>query len=112
MKKITLFQRFDLQGFLKDKKLTLVSVVPVHSDYFDGLKATVVITDDNTDYNGVSGLNLYEKFTVKISGASDEKAFEYKLNQPVRIVNYTKASIWKPDDSFEYQLTVEGTIAQ
>ena len=72
LKKLSLFQYFDIDGFLAKKKLMTVGV----SEWKDfqtqsilGTKVEVVIVADETDYGNTDGNvvnNLYEKLSVKI----------------------------------------------
>lgn len=50
MKKLNTFKNFDLDAFLKGKKLVLKSVSPVDTENFKGARAEVVIVEDNTNY--------------------------------------------------------------
>lgn len=117
MKKLNTFKSFDLEAFLKGKKLTLKSIRPVDTDSFKGMRAELIITEDNTNYgkdkegNDVIGSNMWETFTVRIAGATEENCKNLKLNRQVRIVSYSKASAWKPEGAFEESLSVDGVIA-
>ena len=66
MKKISLFERFDAQGFLKGKRLLYISGRFENSDKFIGCKVEVLIAEDMTDYDGEVGLNIYERLLVKV----------------------------------------------
>lgn len=45
-------------------------------------------------------------------GCTADKLNQLKLNRPVRIQSYTKASVWKPEGAFEESLSVEGLVIQ
>ena len=116
MKKLNTFKSFNLQDFLKGKKLVLKSIRLVESESFNGARAEVVIVEDNTNYgkdrdgNDVIGANIWNSFTVRMAGYDDNKIRQYKLNKPVRISEYTKATTWKPEGAFEESLVVDGTL--
>lgn len=89
LKKLSLFQYFDIDGFLAKKKLMTVGV----SEWKDfqtqsilGTKVEVVIVADETDYGNTDGNvvnNLYEKLSVKIPA----KLNNVPMNTAVRLVN-------------------------
>ncbi len=116
MKKLNTFKSFNLQEFLKGKKLVLKSIRLVESDSFNGARAEVVIVEDNTNYgkdkygNEVIGVNAWNSFTVRMAGYDESKIRQFKLNKPVRISEYTKAAAWKPEGAFEESLSVDGTL--
>ncbi len=66
MKKISLFERFDAQGFLKGKRLLYINGRFENSDKFIGCKVEVLIAEDMADYDGEVGLNIYERLLVKV----------------------------------------------
>ncbi len=116
MKKLNTFKSFDLQEFLKGKKLILKSIRTVDSDTFKGARAEVVIVEDNTNYgkdnegHEIIGVNVWNSFTVRMTGYNEDKIRQFKLNKPVRISEYTKATAWKPEGAFEEALTVDGVL--
>lgn len=116
MKKLNTFKSFDLQEFLKGKKLILKSIRTVDSDTFKGARAEVVIVEDNTNYgkdnegHEIIGVNVWNSFTVRMAGYNEDKIRQFKLNKPVRISEYTKATAWKPEGAFEEALTVDGVL--
>ena len=118
MKKLSSFKNFDLDAFLKGKRLVLKSVSQIDTNYFKGARAEVIIVEDNTHYGkdedgiDIFGVNLWESFTVKMPGYTAEKISQLKLNKPVKIHSYTKASVWKPKGAFEEILSVEGVLVQ
>lgn len=72
LKRLALFQYFDIESFLEKKKLMTVGVQE-WKDYETqnilGTKVEVVIVADETDYGNADGNvvnNLYEKLSVKI----------------------------------------------
>lgn len=103
MKRLQLFQNFNLGEFLQQKILMVKQVSP-HYPYVDGhrveesdgVRLELTIAKDNTDYgDGQKGLNLFESFVVKISGVALIEA-ERKFHQGdvVRIQKYRKASVF------------------
>lgn len=116
MKKLNAFKTFDFDAFMKGKKLTLKSIRVVDTENFKGARAEVIITEDNTNYgkdkdgHDVIGANMWNTFTVRMSGYGEEQIKNIKLNRPVRIQSYTKASAWKPEGAFEESLSVDGVI--
>lgn len=111
MKKLKLFVKFDYQSFFKGKKLLLVSMMPKHNEYFNGVIAELVIIEDNTNYDGETGCNSYEKLSFKIPNVSDDFISSFKINQVVRITEVYKANVWRKKDSYEDLLSIEGKIA-
>lgn len=74
MKHLSQFIRFDLDSFLENKELLVLSV----SDWVDfedktikGTKITTVIISDDTDYNGKDGNNRFEKLVIKVPKTID-----------------------------------------
>ena len=116
MKKLNTFKSFDLQEFLKGKKLILKSIRTVDSDTFKGARAEVVIVEDNTNYgkdnegHEIIGVNVWNSFTVRMAGYNEDKIRQFKLNKPVRVSEYTRATAWKPEGAFEEALTVDGVL--
>ena len=116
MKKLNTFKSFDLQEFLKGKKLILKSIRLVDSDTFKGARAELIIAEDNTNYgkdkdgNDVIGVNCWNSFTVRMAGYDEARIRQFKLNKPVRVSEYTKATAWKPEGAFEESLSVDGII--
>lgn len=89
LKKLSMFQYFDIEGFLEKKKLMTVGVQE-WKDYETqnilGTKVEVVIVSDETDYGNADGNvvnNLYEKLSVKIPA----KLNNVPMNTAVRLVN-------------------------
>lgn len=89
LKKLNQFSFFDIDKFLKEKKLVIIG----HQEWKDfesqnilGTKFELVITVDETDYetndNEVVS-NVYEKLTVKIP----KKFNNIPLNTEVRLIN-------------------------
>lgn len=115
MKSLTQFQKFDIDGFLKGKLLFFVSEAeyekyengsPVGRE---GLKAELIIMKDETEYkDGKTGDNLYEKLIVKVPTA--KSTLGLALNQPVRLVNVLKASLYG-DYRNQLSITAENVIA-
>ena len=116
MKKLNTFKSFNLQEFLKGKKLILKSIRTVDSDSFTGAKAEVIIVEDNTNYGkdkdgkDIIGVNAWNSFTIRMAGYGEDKIRQFKLNKPVRISEYTRATVWKPEGAFEESLSVDGVI--
>ena len=116
MKKLNAFKSFNLQEFLKGKRLVLKSIRLVESETFNGARAEVVIVEDSTNYGkdkdgkDVIGANIWNSFTVRMAGYDEDKIKQFKLNKPVRISEYTKATAWKPEGAFEESLSVDGTL--
>lgn len=116
MKKLNAFKSFNLQEFLKGKRLVLKSIRLVESETFNGARAEVVIVEDTTNYGkdkdgkDVIGANIWNSFTVRMAGYDEDKIKQFKLNKPVRISEYTKATAWKPEGAFEESLSVDGTL--
>ena len=116
MKKLNTFKSFNLEDFLKGKKLILKAIRLVDSETFKGARAELVITEDNTNYGkdkdgaDVIGVNCWDTFTVRMAGYDEAKIKQFKLNRPVRISEYTKATAWKPEGAFEESLSVDGVI--
>lgn len=116
MKKLNTFKSFDLQEFLKGKKLILKSIRTVDSDSFKGARAEVVIVEDNTNYgkdnegHEIIGVNVWNSFTVRMAGYNEDKIRQFKLNKPVRVSEYTRVTAWKPEGAFEEALTVDGAL--
>lgn len=118
MKKLNNFKNFDLDGFLKGKKLVLKSISPVNTETFKGARAELIIVEDNTNYGkdkdgeDVIGVNSWNTFTIRMAGWDTNKINQFKLNKPVKVQSYTKATTWKPEGAFEESLSVEGVIVQ
>lgn len=89
LKKLSMFQYFDIENFLANKKLMTIGFQEWKD--FDtqntlGTKVEVVIVEDKTDYGNVDGNivnNLYEKLTVKIPA----KLNNVPMNTAVRLIN-------------------------
>lgn len=74
MKHLNQFVHFDIDSFLENKELLVLSV----SDWVDfedksvkGTKITTVIISDDTDYHGKEGNNRFEKLVIKVPKAVD-----------------------------------------
>lgn len=86
------FLRFDLDGYLKGKELTVVELRD--SSEYDGDeiagRVVVAITKDETDYGRGpdAPTNLFEKITVKVRQAPDVSVMDR-----VRIVN-GRGTVW------------------
>lgn len=95
MKKLTKFETFKTEEFLKEKELVVTSVKYKKDEKFDGLSLTVLITRDGTNYDGLTGLNAYEKFIVKVVNGKEDMT-NHLLHKKLRIhVNQnTKATVW------------------
>ena len=89
MKKLNTFVRFDAQAFLRGKKLSFVEGrVDTDSDKFNGVRMSLLIKEDNTDYgNGITGANIYEKLSVKVEGQNENYLRQFKLDDEVYIEN-------------------------
>lgn len=89
LKKLSMFQYFDIDGFLAKKKLMIVGVQEwkdFETQNILGTKVEVVIVSDETDYGNADGNvvnNLYEKLSVKIPA----KLTNVPMNTAVRLVN-------------------------
>lgn len=89
LKKLSLFQYFDIDTWLAKKKLMSVGI-QVWRDFETqrvlGTKIDVVIVSDETDYGNSDGNvvnNLYEKLSVKIP----TKLNNVPMNTVIRLVN-------------------------
>ena len=76
MKKLGQFSVFDIERFLKDKKLMTTGVSPITDDDGKriGTKVQVVILEDNTEYRVAEGeqvTNQFEKFNIKLNKVVD-----------------------------------------
>ena len=89
LKKLSLFQYFDIDGFLAKKKLMTVGIGEwknFQTQSILGTKVEVVIVADETDYGNTDGNvanNLYEKLSVKIPA----KLNNVPMNAIVRLIN-------------------------
>lgn len=89
LKKLSMFQYFDIEGFLAKKKLMLVGSQEwrdFQTQRVLGTKIEVVIVADETDYGNADGNvvnNLYEKLSVKIPA----KLNNVPMNTTVRLIN-------------------------
>ena len=95
MKKLSTFERFDAQAFLKGKKLIYISG-SVESNSFKGVKIELLIANDQTDYDGVVGVNFYERLNVKVEGVGEDYLKQFQLNDEVYLDN-PKMRIWGKD---------------
>ena len=76
VKKLGQFSVFDIERFLKDKKLMTTGVSPITDDDGKriGTKVQVVILEDNTEYRVAEGeqvTNQFEKFNIKLNKVVD-----------------------------------------
>lgn len=89
LKKLSMFQYFDIESFLAKKKLMTVGVQEwknYETQNILGTKVEVVIVADETDYGSSDGNvvnNLYEKLSVKIPA----KLNNVPMNTEVRLIN-------------------------
>jgi hypothetical protein len=89
LKKLSLFQYFDIDTFLAKKKLMTVGVQEwkdFETQNILGTKVEVVIVEDKTDYGNSDGNvvnNLYEKLSIKIPA----KLNNVPMNTVVRLIN-------------------------
>lgn len=85
LKKLSLFQYFDIDTWLAKKKLMTAGVQEwrdFETQRVLGTKIDVVIVSDETDYGNVVN-NLYEKLSVKIPA----KLNNVPMNTVIRLVN-------------------------
>lgn len=89
LKKLSLFQYFDIDTWLAKKKLMSVGIQEwrdFETQRVLGTKIDVVIVSDETDYGNSDGNvvnNLYEKLSVKIPA----KLNNVPMNTVIRLVN-------------------------
>lgn len=85
MKKLSQFTIFDIEAFLKEKRLMVIAQQE-WKDYntkdLCGTKTELVIIQDNTDYGEKGVTNLYEKIIVKVP-----KVITLPMNAEVRLKN-------------------------
>ncbi len=94
LKKLSMFQYFDIDGFLAKKKLMLVGSQEwreFQTQRVLGTKIDVVIVSDETDYGNADGNvvnNLYEKLSVKIPAKLSNLPMKalIKLHAPTAVV--------------------------
>ena len=119
MKHLKEFRQFDLEGFLKDKIIT-VSDIKQDIEYVDGkptdnVKGTTIvciIKRDNTMYKANENKADYEvktnednKFNVKIPSTNIAEIYNrLPKNKPVKLLNVKKANVW---GNFQNELSVE-----
>lgn len=74
-----------------------------------GLKVTVAIATDNTEYAKAETTNVGETFSIKVRGVSQEytKAL-VPLKTSLKVIAAERASVW---GEFHNQLTVIGKIS-
>lgn len=88
LKKLSMFQYFDIDGFLAKKKLMAVGIQEwkdFETQNILGTKVEVVIVEDKTDYRTTDETvinNLYEKLSVKIPA----KLSNLPMNTIVRLI--------------------------
>lgn len=95
MKQLSRFEKFNTSAFLEGKELVVAGTKYKNDEKFKGIVLTVLITSDKTTYGDVTGLNMYEKFTVKVTSA-EEKQMANMLHKKLKInVNQnTKGMVW------------------
>ncbi|WP_189723681.1 hypothetical protein [Staphylococcus warneri] len=119
MKHLKEFRQFDLDGFLKDKIIT-VSDIKQNVEYSDGkptdnIKGTTIvciIKRDNTKYKGNENKANYEvktnednKFNVKIPSTDIVEIYNrLPKNKPVKLLGVKNANVW---GNFQNELSVE-----
>lgn len=99
MKKLKLFSKFDAEGFLKDKKLAIKSIKPTY-EYVDGVRSevasgsTIAITilEDNTEYNGETGVNTFEAFNLKVGANCEAIKSRLRVGQQIKFKDYSDLS--------------------
>lgn len=85
MKKLNVFISFNADGFLKDKRLIVLSCrewQDFNTKNHVGTIVEVVIAQDKTNYGEEGITNLYEKLNIKVP-----KIITVPMNAEVRLVN-------------------------
>lgn len=109
LKKLNEFLSFDLDKFVKDKKLLFIGAEELKNDkkIKTGSKVSVLIFKDNTEYaNGEVGLNKKMNFNVKtrqpISYFDD-----WEEDDEIKITEVEKATVY---GDFSNELSVIGKV--
>ena len=95
MKKLKQFNKFDVEAFLKDKKLAIKEIKPTYS-YVDGVRSDVAtgttlaitILVDNTEYGNEIGVNTFEAFNLKVVTNCEAIKSRLKVGQEIKIKDY------------------------
>lgn len=90
---LTYFNKFDVDSFLKDKKIMIMNAkeyLNYETKVLEGYTYVCIIDTDNTEYaNKARNLNEGEQFNVKVKGTKRP----FKKYQFVKLVN-PKATIY------------------
>lgn len=95
MKKLKLFTKFDVEGFLRDKKIAVKEIKPtfeyvggVRSDVASGTTIVVTIIEDNTSYGEEVGVNTFESFNLKIGTNYEGIKQKLKIGQQIKFKDF------------------------
>lgn len=95
MKKLKQFVKFDVEAFLKDKKLAIKSIKPtyeyvngVRSDVATGTTLAITILLDDTQYGDEIGVNTFEAFNLKVGTNCEAIKSRLRVGQEIKIKDY------------------------
>lgn len=96
MKKLKQFNKFDVEAFLKDKKLAIKEIKPtyeyvngVRSEVATGTTIAVTIIVDNTEYGNEIGVNTFEAFNLKVGTNCEAIKSRLRVGQEIKIKDYS-----------------------
>ena len=106
MKKLSMFQVFDFNGWQKDKGFMISGVK--YNDKKRCVSLDVVIVQDNTNYGDPLISNLFEKFKVHcIQDIAEDDVNKYHIQDMIRFKSVSKCTVW---GDYQSQLSVEGAV--
>lgn len=110
LKGLSSFQRFDLEGFLKDKRLIYVKAEPwVDQGQEVGSKVTLQIIEDNTVYSKPETTNFGEQFKIKVKSLAPSTYGKLKpLSTEVQVTEVERATLF---GEYRNQLSIIASVS-
>lgn len=106
MKKLSLFQVFDFNGWQKDKSFMVQSAK--YNDKKGCVSLDVIIIEDNTNYGDTSVTNVFEKFKVHcIQDVNENDVNKYHPKDIIQFKSIGKCSVW---GDYGSNLSVEAVV--
>ena len=106
MHKLSMFQKFDLASFIKDKSFMIQGAK--YNEKKGCVSLDVVITEDYTDYGDTEVSNIFEKFKVHcINDVKPDDVEKYNVRDKISFKSYSKATVW---GDYGSQLSVDGIV--
>lgn len=110
LKGLSSFQRFDLEAFLKDKRIIYVKAEPWIEDEKEvGSKVTVQIIEDNTVYPKAEITNFGEQLIIKVKSVAPSDYGKLKsLATEVQVTDVEKAVLY---GEYRNQLSITASVS-